>query len=215
MELAGRAKVHAALGDVGRLHLVDMLARSDLSVQELAESLRMPGNLLAHHLRVLEKAGVIERRVSEGDHRRRYVTLRRDTLQGLSLPHVRPLGSVLFVCSHNSARSQYAAARWRARTGNDASSAGSQPAARVNGTAVRVAAETGIDLSGAVPQGYESIDSTPDLVISVCDRAREAHPPSAPVTIHWSIPDPVAVGTIAAFRLAFAELDRRIEEMIG
>ncbi len=176
----------------------------------------MPGNLLSHHLSSLERAGLIERRVSEGDHRRRYVTLNRTILNEL-LPASRrgPVGSVLFVCSHNSARSQYAAARWQKVTGAAAESAGSNPAINVHPTAVRVAAELGIDLAGLVPRGYESIRTRPTLVVSVCDRAREADVPLADQSVHWSVPDPVRVGRVAAFRSAFAEIDERIDQLAG
>ncbi len=97
-------------------------------------------NLASHHLRALEAVGLVERRVSEGDRRRRYVVLRRDALNGLLLPQaaLAPAGLVLFVCTHNSARSQFAAGLWRLRTGNDAASAGSEPSAKVHPQAVRV-----------------------------------------------------------------------------
>ena len=60
-------------------------------------------NLASHHLRALEAVGLVERRVSEGDRRRRYVVLRRDALNGLLLPQaaLAPAGLVLFVCTHN------------------------------------------------------------------------------------------------------------------
>ena len=216
MDLERRANLHAALGDAGRLRLVELLSWGDRTVRELAAESGMPGNLLAHHLNVLEGASVIERRVSEGDHRRKYVTIRRDNLRGMvAMSPAAPKGSILFVCSHNSARSQYAASRWRARTGGPADSAGNQPAMRVHPTAIRVASEAGVDLSKAAPRGYESIEVAPDLVVSVCDRAREAKPPFDAVMVHWSIPDPVAVRSVAAFRSAFAEIDDRIQWLAG
>ena len=88
--------------------------------------------------------------MSEGDHRRRYVTLRWDRLPA---PVVEPGAghrNITFVCSHNSARSQFAAGLWTSRTGEPASSAGAEPAAAVHPTAVRVATEFGVDLSGTV-----------------------------------------------------------------
>lgn len=208
-----RAEVHAALGDECRLMMVDALAHGDLSVQELGELVDLPGNLLAHHLGVLERAGLIERRVSEGDRRRRYVTLRRGVFADLVPTVDTGAGRVLFVCSHNSARSQYAAARWGQRTGMPAESAGSDPAERVNPTAVRLAAEVGLDLSAAVPRGYGDLRTSADLVVSVCDRAREAKLPDAGRHVHWSIPDPVRDGGVGAFRAAFAEIDARIEDL--
>ena len=215
MDLETRSVVHSALGDESRLRLVDLLVASDLTVHELGSALEMPGNLLAHHLNVLEDAGVIVRRESEGDRRRRYVTLRRESLDGL-IPSIGGFsGSVVFVCSHNSARSQYAAAYWHAATGEDAVSAGTHPSAHIHPTAIRVAAERGIDLSAAIPSGYQSIEFVPDLVISVCDRAREEPLPEAHRRLHWSIPDPVLVGKVAAFRSAFVEVERRVDMLIA
>ncbi len=69
-DLERRARVHAALGDVHRLQVVDLLATTDLSSSELGAALGIPSNLLAHHLRTLEDAGLLTRRRSEGDGRR-------------------------------------------------------------------------------------------------------------------------------------------------
>jgi hypothetical protein len=74
-----------------------------------------------------------------------------------------------------------------------------------------MARQRGLDLTGAMPKGYEAITGTPDLLVSVCDRAREAQLPQARAYLHWSIPDPVAAGSVAAFRSAFDEIDRRVE----
>ena len=76
--LANRAAVHAALGEPIRLALADKLVAGDASPSDLAESLDLGTNLLAHHLKVLESAGVIRRVRSEGDRRRSYVQLRFD-----------------------------------------------------------------------------------------------------------------------------------------
>jgi protein-tyrosine-phosphatase/DNA-binding transcriptional ArsR family regulator len=213
MDLAERARVHAALGDRHRLAMVDSLRGGDRTFQELAAGAGLPGNLAAHHLDVLEAAGLIERRVSEGDHRRRYIRLRHDRLIDPGLePSVAP-GCVLFVCTHNSARSQFAAARWQQRTGLSADSAGADPAPRVHPKAVTAARAFGLDLLGAVPKGYEAIERMPDLVISVCDRAHEAGPPFIVPSAHWSVPDPVRDGRPEAFRSAFADIAERIDHL--
>jgi len=212
MILADRVRIHAALGDEARLQLVDLLLEGDLSVRELAAALGMPGNLLAHHLNVLDDAGVIDRRQSEGDHRRRYVTLQRQALIGLKLAtHIS--SPVVFVCNRNSARSQYAAAYWTMRTGRDAASAGANPAAAIHPLAIRVANERGLDLSAARPRGYDSLAQSPELLSSVCDQAREADLPYAQRHIHWSIPDPVAAGRISAFRSAFDDIEHRVDAL--
>lgn len=214
MDLRERSAVHAALGEEARLRLVELLSDGDLTVRELGASLGMPGNLLAHHLNVLEEAGVIARLASDGDRRRRYVTLRRAVLDGLVPSVARLSGSVVFVCSHNSARSQYAAAYWHSVTGGDPVSAGSHPSTEVHPSAIRVALERGIDLSSAAPRGYESINFVPDVLVSVCDRAREEPLPEAQRRMHWSIPDPVPAGTVAGFRAAFLEVERRVDQLI-
>src|SRR6185437_9041553 len=61
ISIARRAAVYAALGDPARLAIVDALLLGDRSPSELGEALGMPSNLLAHHLRLLEQVGVIER----------------------------------------------------------------------------------------------------------------------------------------------------------
>jgi protein-tyrosine-phosphatase len=120
---------------------------------------------------------------------------------------------VLFVCTHNSARSQFAAARWRQRTGLLADSAGTEPAASVHPRAVSAARAFGLDLSTASPKAYEAIGEAPDLVISVCDRAHEAGPPFGADSYHWSIPDPVRDGRLSAFRDAFSAIAERIDQV--
>src|SRR5688500_17333016 len=99
-----RAAVHAALGEPVRLAIVDDLATSDRTPSALAARFELAGNLLAHHLDVLERVGLIERVVSSGDRRRRYVRLRQHT--DLTPGTQRRDGPALFVCTHNSARSQ-------------------------------------------------------------------------------------------------------------
>src|SRR3954447_12366924 len=104
-----RVALHAALGDPGRLTIVDTLAWGEASPGELATRLGMTSNLLAHHLRVLEEGRLVTRHRSEGDRRRSYVALARDAFD-LLLPASSPLVAerVVFVCTHNSARSQLA-----------------------------------------------------------------------------------------------------------
>jgi protein-tyrosine-phosphatase/DNA-binding transcriptional ArsR family regulator len=210
VDLDGRAKIHAALGDPERLRIIDDLSFSDRSVNELANLVQMPGNLLAHHLDVLERAGLIRRQVSEGDRRRRYVTLERDLLAWLGAGDPTPISDVLFVCTHNSARSQFAAALWHRLSDRPVHSAGSEPARSVHPLAVQVGAEFGVDLSRAAPSGYESVGRSTDLLVSVCDRAREAALPQARRHLHWSVPDPVPRRTVSSFRSAFADISQRV-----
>ena len=212
--LVRRAAVHAALGDPSRLAIVDQLATSDRSPQELQDAVGVPSNLLAHHLDVLEAAGLIERSRSSGDRRRRYVHLVHDQLDHLG-PRVRPLnGPVLFVCTANSARSQLAAGLWTATTGAPAVSAGTHPAERVHPGALAAAGRAGVDLGDARPTALHDLRRRPPLTITVCDRAHEELD-TRPGWLHWSVPDPVAVGTAKAFDATVAELRQRIATVAG
>ena len=206
--LTERAAIHAALGEPVRLGIAEELAVTDRSPTELANRFDISPNLLAYHLAVLEQVGMIERFVSAGDQRRRYVRLRRDPLQSLGLVPATPAGPVLFVCSHNSARSQLAAAIWAARTGSPATSAGTHPAERVHPGAVAAATRAGLDLGSAVPRLIDP-DADPGLVVTVCDRAHEELDPP-PEWWHWSLPDPIEDGRDAAFDAVVEELDERI-----
>lgn len=203
-----RAQRHAALGDPIRLAIVDELATSDRAPVELRQRLGLESNLLAHHLDVLEEVGLIERTRSSGDGRRRYVHLRRAALDDLAIGTAPLGGPALFVCTRNSARSQLAAALWRELTGDEASSAGTHPAATVHPGAVAAGARAGLDLGSAVPATLDGVD-LPPLVVTVCDRAHEELP-ADPSWLHWSVADPVPAGTDQAFDAAVAELTERI-----
>lgn len=206
--VAARAALHASLGEPVRLAIVDDLAVTDRSPVELAARFGLTSNLLAHHLDVLERAGLIERFVSSGDRRRRYVRLRREPLRLLGIGTARPVGRAVFVCSHNSARSQLAAALWRVRTGQPARSAGTHPAPSVHAGAVAAARRAGLDLGGAAPTELGTVEPD-ELVVTVCDRAHEEL--AAPDGWwHWSLADPVEDGRAAAFDRVVAELDARI-----
>ncbi|MBI5090580.1 MAG: helix-turn-helix domain-containing protein [Actinobacteria bacterium] len=206
-----RAAVHAALGEPVRLAIVDDLAVSDRSPKELGDRLGLPTNLLAHHLDVLAEVGLIERFVSAGDRRRRYVRLVGDPIAGVAPAPLTPPRRVVFVCTHNSARSQLAAALWRDRIGGAAESAGTHPAERVHPGAVAAAGRAGLDITGARPAPLRRLRPT-DLVVTVCDRAHEELEP-APGWWHWSTPDPVEAGTSAAFDAVVTDLDARIRAL--
>ncbi len=212
-DLAWRVAAHAALSDVGRLQVVDSLEVGDLSPRDLAAALGMSSNLLAHHLKVLEAAGLVRRLPSEADGRRTYVRLVPEALAALGRPRTPalPAGRVVFVCSGNSARSQLAAAIWAARTGRPAASAGTRPAARIHPGTVRVARSHGLALLAERPRGAREVLEPTDSIITVCDAAdrevQAAH-------VHWSVPDPVRVGTPAAFDRALADIAERIDDWV-
>jgi ArsR family transcriptional regulator, arsenate/arsenite/antimonite-responsive transcriptional repressor / arsenate reductase (thioredoxin) len=212
-ELHHRAEVHAALGEPLRLAIVDALRLSDRSPVELAAELGVASNLLAHHVDVLERAGLVERTVSHADRRRRYLRLHADRLEGaLGVPRL-TANSVLFVCTRNSARSQLAAALWNRLLPATALSAGTEPADRVHPKAIRAAERAGLDLGDARPRHRDEIDQSVDLVVTVCDQARESLPLHERPPIHWSIPDPATAGTQAAFDGVLRVLSGRVEAL--
>ncbi len=211
-DLHARAARHAALGDPGRLAMIDELTRSDRSPIELRQLVGIESNLLAHHLDVLENVGLINRTRSSGDGRRRYVHLLRAELPGLIPGRPLPPGRALFVCTRNSARSQLAAALWRSMVGTPADSAGTHPADRVHPGAVAAAKRLGLDLSHATPRELASIGKLPPIIVTVCDQAHEELDPDS-TWLHWSVPDPVTTGTRAAFDAVVADLSARIDAL--
>ena len=214
MDIGERARMFAALGEPVRLAMVDDLAVSDRAPVELAERHGLASNLLAHHLDVLEQAALIERSRSSGDGRRRYVRLRHEVLDVLGVGMAVPEGPVVFVCTHNSARSQMAAAVWSATRPTPASSAGTHPVHRVHPGAVAAAARAGYDLSEALPRSIGDVAMEESIVVTVCDRAHEELEPGAD-WLHWSIPDPVERASPDAFDTALTELETRIKTLTG
>jgi protein-tyrosine-phosphatase/DNA-binding HxlR family transcriptional regulator len=206
--VAARAAVHAALADPARLLITDTLAVGDVSPSELAAVLRMPSNLLAHHLHVLEQAGLLTRRRSEGDRRRSYLRLVPGALDSLSRPPSRRARRVLFVCTANSARSHLAAALWRRASKVPAASAGTHPATAIAAGAIAAAGRHHLPLRRQQPRHISRVQEEGDLIVTVCDRAREELGPVA--AVHWSVPDPVPAGDPGSFDAALADLSQRV-----
>ena len=131
---------------------------------------------------------------------------------------------VLFLCTHNSARSQMAEALLRRLAGErfEAQSAGTRPSG-LHPLALAVMREIGVDVSGQQSKDVgEYTQVAFDYVITVCDQAREECPilPAAGQQIHWSIPDPAEADgdeatRLAAFRRARDDLEARIREFIA
>lgn len=204
--LSDRAAVHAALGEPVRLAVAEALAQSDRTPGSLAAQLGVGSNLLAHHLNVLNAAGVVVRQPSQADHRRHYVRLTelgRTVVGGAAIP----ARKVLFVCTHNSARSQFAQALWREASDVPGSSAGTQPAETVHPKATRAAERRGLSLAGVKPTLYEGALGVGALLVTVCDQADEQ---LTEEHLHWSVPDPAPVDRIAAFDAAFEEIAARV-----
>jgi len=130
---------------------------------------------------------------------------------------------VLFVCTHNSARSQIAEALLERYGGDDFEvySAGTE-VTRVNPFAIQVLADLGIDWSGATSKSItDFLDQRFDYVITVCDRARETCPvfPGSTNTLHWGLDDPSEVEgsdgeKLAAFKRTETEVAVRLRPFI-
>lgn len=213
LTLHDRAARHGALSDPTRLAIVDELLRSDRSPVELRRLVDIESNLLAHHLDTLEAVGMIQRSVSSGDGRRRYIRLVPKALPGLIFDASLGPTEALFVCSANSARSQLAAALWRSVVGAAAESAGTHPAKKIHPGARAASKRAGLDLGGRAPQSLEAIGVLPSLVITVCDQAHEEIAPED-AWLHWSIVDPVVDGSKGAFDATVFELRQRIAALV-
>lgn len=132
-----------------------------------------------------------------------------------------PAQRVLFLCTHNSSRSQMAEGLLR-RLGGDrfeAHSAGTE-ATGVRPLAIQAMAELGIDISKQTSKTLDPyVDQGFDYVVTVCDDANESCPifPNATHRLHWSLPDPSkATGNeaerLAVYRKVRDELRARIQE---
>lgn len=132
--------------------------------------------------------------------------------------------NVLFLCTHNSARSVIAECvinrlgmgRFRGY------SAGSMPRGQINPYAIDLLNKLNYDTSGLSSKSWSAFAEpgapVMDFVFTVCDdAANEVCPvwPGQPMTAHWGLPDPsVATGTEAEKRVAFADTHRMLHQRI-
>jgi protein-tyrosine-phosphatase len=233
------------IADPQRWRLLAELSRSDRRVSELTALVAKPQNLVSYHLGELRNAGLVTARRSSADGRDVYY--RADLLRcrdllgdaGAALHpalHLVPVprqfvpadtavpGSVLFLCTGNSARSQIAEAVLEHRSGGAVRgrSAGSHPKP-LHPNAVRVMAERGIDIAGRSTKHLRRFTRTRfDRVVTLCDKVREICPefPGNPATAHWSMPDPAAEGvtddeSYPAFRRTAEEIEIRVELLLA
>lgn len=231
------------LGDPIRWQLVVELGRSDRRVGELVVLVGKPQNLVSYHLAELRNAGIVSARRSAADGRDVYY--RADLFRcrellaeagcslhpGLVLAPTQLEGTrrgarsrLLFLCTGNSARSQMAEALVEHRSGGaiEARSAGSHPKP-LHPMAVQVMGERGVDISDRPTKSLTRFARNRfDRVITLCDKVREVCPdfPGAPITAHWSIPDPAAMGdtdlvTLCAFRNAADDIERRVALLLA
>jgi protein-tyrosine-phosphatase/DNA-binding transcriptional ArsR family regulator len=193
-----------------RWRLLEELARSDRRGRELTELLGERQSLVAYHLKHLRDGELVRAHRSSADGRDVYYRLDlarcRELIAGTAAAlhpgltqtapaTVRPT-RVLFLCTGNSARSQLAEALLRARAAAggvvEVASAGSHPRP-VEPAVAAVLADRGIDAPGLRSKHVDEVASSGhDLVITLCDRVREACPDVDPAAehIHWSVPPP-------------------------
>jgi len=218
-----------------RWQLIRELAISDYRVSELVARIHQPLNLVSYHLKQLREGQLVTVRRSEADGRDNYYSLDLDRLsdvfraagsaihpavntRGSDVLSLQRTPSVLFVCTHNSARSQMAEALMRhlSRGQIRVSSAGSEPAT-VHPDAVNTMDTLDIDIRAQRSKGFEEVlDQSFDTVITVCDRAREVCPafPGEGQHIHWGFPDPAAISDEHQRQQAFAETAHRLQARI-
>lgn len=220
-----------------RWQIVNLLKISDLRVQELVDGTQQPYNLVSYHLKMLRSAGLVSLRKSDADSRDLYYNLDTDKLQneyqsaalqlfpgwGWQAPTENSLPfetkRVLFLCTHNSARSQMAEAMLRHFGGKayQVSSAGSQPQS-VHPEAIAVMDDMGIDIRSQRAKHLDEFRNEPfDIVITVCDRVREeklAFYASA-AHIHWSIPDPIRTDLEEQGRQRFISAANELKKRIN
>ena len=131
---------------------------------------------------------------------------------------------VLFLCTHNSSRSQMAEGLLRSLYGDryEVYSAGTEPTS-VSPYAIKVMQEIGIDISGHHSKNVEEFwGKKCDYVVTLCDQAKEACPyfPGADRYIHRAFEDPSTFSgaeekVLSAFRHVRDEIQDWIEEYFG
>jgi arsenate reductase (thioredoxin) len=117
----------------------------------------------------------------------------------------------LFVCVHNAGRSQMSAALWE-RAGEEARSAGTEPAERVHPEVVEVMNELGVDLAGRTPQKLtRELAEWADVVVTMGCGDECPYIPGKRY-IDWDLPDPKG-RPIEEVRAIRDDIARRISQL--
>ena len=243
-----------ALGHPGRLAVFRLLARRaphGVRPSEIAEALDLKPNTLSVYVSTLTRAGILAtwregRSVYYGIDLKRVGTLvdflvndccrgRPELCEPLAARSLQRLGThrdvgtrnVLFVCSGNSARSQFAEAILN-RDGSgrfQAYSAGTRPNRHVNPEAVSVLIAHGHGTEGLKPKAIASFEQPDapvmDYVITLCDQAanEDCSPlPGLPLTAHWGIARPSAApgnDRATAFAVAYDAIAERLKRFMA
>ncbi|MBE2183487.1 MAG: ArsR family transcriptional regulator [Anaerolineae bacterium] len=219
-----------------RWGLLKALTTSDHQVNELVTHLQQPMNLVSYHLKKMRDDMLVTTRRSEADGRDVYYSLDLNRLRqmyleagialhpamGITLPMIDvsqlQYQRVLFVCTHNSARSQMAEGLMRHLSQGyvDVLSAGSQPTT-VHPDAIRTMENIGIDIRHQLSRPLSAVEGQSfNYVITVCDKAREICPtfPGSEMPLHWSFPDPVAIQDNEERAVVFEQTARRLKSRI-
>ncbi|MGQ9549205.1 MAG: arsenate reductase/protein-tyrosine-phosphatase family protein [Roseiflexus sp.] len=221
------ASFFRVLGDATRLAVITQLARSDERAIRLSIAIKQPPETVAAALADLQSTGLVSSRASDAHPNEMYYSLDLEQMQKRFLAAgrlIHPLlvqaitdveeetvrsakPRVLFLCTHNSARSQMAEGLLRSFSHGaiEVFSAGSEPGS-IHPLAIETMDTMQVDIRNQRSKHFdEFLDQHFDVVITVCDRAREVCPvfPEAKEIIHWSIPDPAAVEGETEQRRAF------------
>lgn len=237
------ARSFRVLADDTRLAIVQLLVLTNLTAGEIVERVGAPQNAVSYHLRQLRELRLVRDRQSSLDGRDVYYSLDLERLKALyhaagsalhpallrdrgeslsSLPTDSKL-RFLFLCTHNSARSQLTEALARLIGGHaiEASSAGRDPR-ELHPFTVRLLEDWQVDVS---QHSAKTVDrfrvQSFDFVITVCDRMREDCPtfPGCATVAHWSLPDPTSIEDPdeqwGVFRSIAGELRTRIAYLLA
>ncbi|MCA9916161.1 MAG: ArsR family transcriptional regulator [Anaerolineae bacterium] len=201
-----------------RWTLIKALTISDYQVNELVDRVEQPINLVSYHLKQIRDYDLVTARRSEADGRDVYYSLNLERLRstfldaGMALhpslaanllipaPRIEALDKrlrILFVCTHNSARSQMAEGILRHLGGAsvEAFSAGRHPTT-VRAEAIKAMDDFNIDIRSQQTNHLQDYaEQSFDYVITVCDMAREVCPsfPGDGQALHWGYADPTSV----------------------
>jgi ArsR family transcriptional regulator, arsenate/arsenite/antimonite-responsive transcriptional repressor / arsenate reductase (thioredoxin) len=221
-----------------RWRILMALSTSDFRVEELVKQIKQPPNLISYHLKRLRLQRLVTQRRSSADGRDIYYSLNLDQFRQLYFEAGQALhpgvsdpayqthlqidtlpdspARVLFLCTHNSARSQMAEGLLRTLGGDkvEVFSAGSEPTS-IHPLAIKVMANIGVDLREHRTKHFDEFaGQTFDYIITVCDRVRELCPvfPGDPKQIHWSFPDPAAIeGNLQTQEKGFGETSQQLK----
>ena len=244
----------SAIANIHRLRVFRALVKAGqagLTPSSIAAQLKVAPNALSFHLKELAHAGLVE--VESKGRNLIYRTnfsamngligylveaccaggtcdISYPTIKGLSVSHTKPI-NVLFLCTHNSARSIIAEALLNdlGKGRFNAYSAGSSPRLnqQPNPMALEILRQSGIAISGLHSKSWDVFATADapamDLVITVCDNAAgEVCPywPGQPATAHWGYPDPSEVTgqeetKREAFRQTLHAVRRRLDLLLS